>query len=281
MTAAGAAGRATSCRAMRTCGFLLSYALMTSLLFSPLLRAQSQQQARVPGSELSRENFNQVAASTAQIKTVLAQDPGLVVELKRWIAKNATDQGQIVSESDLTDDAIFERLQTDVRFRSIATLLLQRYGYLVPKVNPESDLGKQQELLIQERVKWLAQEEEQARSQAASKAQDRFEKARQCEQGEQSSCLEQQQQQQRQQQAPASRPWPPQGQGQGTFPGYPPGLENPNQMNPPNFQQGPGAGSLERAQLMQTGEYPGDDSFAFLSGNIFGSPEYLQAPGGL
>jgi protein involved in polysaccharide export with SLBB domain len=280
MTARGAAGRATPCRFIGMCGFLLAFALI-SLSFSPLLRAQSQQQARMPGSELSRENFNQVAASPAQIKTVLAQDPGLMVELKRWVAKNATDQGQIVSESDLTDDAIFERLQTDVRFRSVATLMLQRYGYLVPRVNPDSDLGKQQELLIQERVKWLAQQEEQARSQAAAKAQDRFEKARQCEQGEQSSCLEQQQQQQRQQQAPASRAWPPQGQGQGTSPGYPPGLENPNQMNPPNFQQGPGAGSLERAQLMQTSEYPGDDSFAFLSGNIFGSPEYLQAPGGL
>lgn len=278
MTALAAAGRATPCRIMRMCGFLLAFALI-SLSFSPLLGAQSQQ-TRMPGSELSRENFNQVAASPAQIKTVLAQDPGLMVELKRWVAKNATDQGQIVRESDLTDDAIFERLQTDVRFRSVATSMLQRYGYLVPKVNPDSDLGKQQELLIEERVKWLAQEEEQARSQAAAKAQERFEKARQCEQGEQSSCLEQQQQQQRQPQAPASRAWPPQGQGQGTFPANPPGLENPNQMNPPNFQQGPGGGSLERAQLMQTGEYPGDDSFAFLSGNSFGSPEYLQAPGG-
>src|ERR1700741_1368443 len=146
MTAAGSFGRATSFCAIRSCVFLLPYALMISLLFSPLVRAQSQQQARVPGSELSRDNFNQVAASASQIKTVLAEDPGLVVELKRWIAKDATDQGQIVSESDLTDDAIFERLQTDVRFRSVATLLLQRYGYLVPKVNPESDLGKQQEL---------------------------------------------------------------------------------------------------------------------------------------
>ncbi|MGA8557784.1 MAG: SLBB domain-containing protein [Candidatus Acidiferrales bacterium] len=231
----------------------------------------------MPGSELSRENSSLVAASAAQIKTVLVEDGGLMVELKRWMAKDATDQGQMITESDLTEDAIFERLQTDVRFRSVATLLLQRYGYLLPKVNPDSDLGKQQELLGQERVKWIAQEEEQARSQAAAKAQDRFEKARQCEQGEQSSCSEQQQQRQ---QPPASRPWPPQGQGQGTVPGYPPGLENPNQMNPPNFQQGPGAGSLERAQLMQTGEYPGDDSFAFLSGNVFGSPEYLQAPGG-
>ncbi len=269
---------ATLCRGVRTCGFLLAFALMISLWFAPLLRAQSQQQARVPGSELSRENSSLVAASAAQIKTVLAEDGGLMVELKRWMAKDATDQGQIITESDLTEDAIFDRLQTDVRFRSVATLLLQRYGYLLPKVNPDSELGKQQELLVQERVKWIAQEEEQARSQAAARAQDRFEKARQCERGEQSSCSEQQQQ--RQQQAPASRSWPPQDQGQGTVPGYPPGLENPNRMNPPNFQQGPGAGSLERAQLMQTGEYPGDDSFAFLSGNIFGSPEYLQAPGG-
>jgi protein involved in polysaccharide export with SLBB domain len=278
MTPVGAAVSATLCRGVRTCGFLLAFALMISLWFAPLLRAQSQQQARVPGSELSRENSSLVAASAAQIKTVLAEDGGLMVELKRWMAKDATDQGQIITESDLTEDAIFDRLQTDVRFRSVATLLLQRYGYLLPKVNPDSELGKQQELLVQERVKWIAQEEEQARSQAAARAQDRFEKARQCERGEQSSCSEQQQQ--RQQQAPASRSWPPQDQGQGTVPGYPPGLENPNQMNPPNFQQGPGAGSLERAQLMQTGEYPGDDSFAFLSGNIFGSPEYLQAPGG-
>ncbi|MGA7221627.1 MAG: polysaccharide biosynthesis/export family protein, partial [Candidatus Acidiferrales bacterium] len=238
-----------------------------------MLRAQSQQQARVPGSELSRENFNQVAASAAQIKTVLVMEPGLVVELKRWIAKDATDQGQIVSESDLTDDAIFERLQTDVRFRSVATLLLQRYGYLVPRVNPDSELGKQQELLVQERVKWIAQEEEQVRSQAAAKAQDRFEKARQCEQGEQSSCPERQQQQQ-----PAGRPLPP--QGQGAVPGYPPGLENPNQMSPPSFPQGQGNGNLERAQLMQTGE-SGDESFAFLSGNNVGSSDYLQGPGGL
>ncbi|MFZ1975829.1 MAG: SLBB domain-containing protein, partial [Candidatus Acidiferrales bacterium] len=231
---------------------------------------------RVPGSELSRENFNQVAASAAQIKTVLVEEPGLVVELKRWMAKDATDQGQIISESDLTDDAIFERLQTDVRLRSVATLLLQRYGYLLPKVNPDSELGKQQELLVQERVKWLAQEEEQARSQAAAKAQDRFEKARQCEQGEQSSCPEQQQPQQ-----PSFHQLPPHGPGQGTVPGYPPGLENPNQVNPPSFPQAPGTGNLERAQLMQTDEYSGDESFAFLSGNIFGSSDYLQGSGGL
>src|SRR5580658_3428527 len=269
MIAARPAGRTILHPAMRTRGFLFAFVLMISLLFAALLQAQSQQQAHVPGSELSRENFNQVAASAAQIKTVLVEDPGLMVELKRWVAKDATDQGQIIRESDLTEDAIFERLQSDVRFRSVATLLLQRYGYLVPKINPTSELGKQQDLLIQERVKWIAQEEEQARSQAAVKAQEQFQKARQCEQGDQSSCPEQQQQQQ-----PSLRPSLP--QGQGTVPGFPPGLENPNQTNPPSFQQGPGTGSLERAQLMQTGEYLGDESSPFLSGNIFGSSEYSQ-----
>ena len=73
---------------------------------------------------------------------------------------------------------------------------------------------------------------------------------------------------------------PPQGQGQGAVPGYPPGLENPNQMSPPSFPQGQGNGNLERAQLMQTGE-SGDESFAFLSGNNVGSSDYLQGPGGL
>ena len=68
----------------------------------------------MPSSELARENLSRVAASAAEIKTILVKDMGLMVELKRWVAKDATSQGQIISESDLTDDAIFDRLQADV-----------------------------------------------------------------------------------------------------------------------------------------------------------------------
>ena len=103
-------------------------------------------------SELEKDNLSRVAASAAQIRAVLVKDPGLLVELKRWIAKEATDNGQIVSDEDLTDNAVFDRLTTDVVFRSVATRLVQRYGYLLPTVDPESEMGKQQELLIKERV---------------------------------------------------------------------------------------------------------------------------------
>ena len=92
-------------------------------------------------SDLALQNLSRVAASAAEIKAVLVKDAGLMVELKHWVARDATDHGQIVSDSDLTYDAIFEWIETDIQFRSIATALVQRYGYLLPKLNPDSDIA--------------------------------------------------------------------------------------------------------------------------------------------
>ena len=150
----------------------------TTLLFfaalafaSGVLHAQERSTTRVvPSSELARENMSRVAASAAEIKTILVKNTGLLVELKRWVAKDATAHGQIISDADLTDNAIFDRLESDVEFRSVATLLVQRYGYLVAKLNPESEKAKEHELLVQERIKWLAQAQEEARAAAKQKA---------------------------------------------------------------------------------------------------------------
>ena len=112
-------------------------------------------------SDLSRENSDRVAAAPSQIRDVLIKDPGILVELKRWIAKEATDTGRIVTDEELTDNAVFDRLSSDVRFRSVATRLVQRYGYLRPMVDPNSEMGKEQELLVKERVRRLVQIEAQ------------------------------------------------------------------------------------------------------------------------
>ncbi len=111
--------------------------------------------------DLTQENLRRVAASAAQIRTVLVKDEGLLVELKRWVAKEATDNGQVVEDSTLTDQAIFERLEQDVAFRSVATRLLQRYGYLMPTPNPDSDFAKEKELVLKERARRLVQIESQ------------------------------------------------------------------------------------------------------------------------
>jgi protein involved in polysaccharide export with SLBB domain len=112
-------------------------------------------------SDLTKENFDRVAASPILLKDVLIADPGLMVELKRWIAKQASDNGQFVTDEDLTDAAVFDRLTSDVKFRSVATRLVQRYGYLLPNVNPGSGLGKEQDILLKERARRLVQIEAQ------------------------------------------------------------------------------------------------------------------------
>jgi protein involved in polysaccharide export with SLBB domain len=114
----------------------------------------------VEPSDLDQENLQRVAASSAQIQAVLVKDPGILVELKRWVAKEATDNGQVVDDAALADQEIFDRLDRDVEFRSVATRLVQRYGYLLPSLNPDSEIGKQHEIILTQRARRLAQLED-------------------------------------------------------------------------------------------------------------------------
>ena len=144
------------------------------LLLCPAIHGQvtdrnrdDSQISRAPSmSELAKENLSRVAASAFQIKAVLVKDAGLLVELKRWVAKEATDNGQVVQDSSLTDHAIFDRLDHDVEFRSVATRLLQRYGYLLPAPNPDSSFAKEEDLVLKERARRLVQIEEQEDSES-------------------------------------------------------------------------------------------------------------------
>lgn len=130
------------------------------LLCASGLYAQAQQAPEMSPSDLARQNFDRVAATASQIQVVLRQNPGLMVELKRWVAKDATDHGQLVGDTELTDEAIYDRLRSDVQFRSVATLLLQKYGYLLPQLNPNSLQAAEQRLAMQDREKLIFQEEQ-------------------------------------------------------------------------------------------------------------------------
>ena len=124
--------------------------------------------ARVPArpADIISDNLDRVAASADQILEVLNREAGLMVEFKRILAQEAGISGQILEESDLTDASIAERLRLGLRARVLATRLLQRYGYLVPRVNPDSDLAAEQKLVQQERAQILAR---------AAERQDTFE----------------------------------------------------------------------------------------------------------
>jgi polysaccharide biosynthesis/export protein len=235
--------------------------------------AQGQMARYTQSSDLARENQSRVAASAGEIKPLLLKDSGLMVELKRWIAKDATDHGQIVTDADLTNDAIFYRLENDVEFRAVATLMLQKYGYLVPEVNPVSEAGKEQQLLMQERVKWITQEEEEARQRQHQEVAQALQKERACATGAQADCgpesmrnlpaqnLQRGLQQQLQE-----------GQPQEPFPSNPTTPSNPNFPFP-----GQGTNPLERAQLMETGGSGIGADFSDLG--AAGSFDFLQGLG--
>ena len=226
----------------------LAMGLGTAILNETPARAQNQNSRPLQSSDLAKENLSRVAASAGDIKPVLLKDSGLLVELKRWVAKDATDHGQIITETDLSDDSIFDRLEIDVQFRAVATLLLQKYGYLVPQVNPSSALAREQLLLTQERVKWLVQEEAEARSQKHTQV---MQKARSCAAGVELDCNQQQlnnapgQGMEREQQIQEGQPQIPPPTNQGA-------PANPSMPNVPTYP-GQGTNPLERAELMQTG----------------------------
>ena len=215
---------------------------------------QSQNPRYMQSSDLARENQSRVAAAASEIKPLLLKDAGLMVELKRWVAKDATDHGQILTDADLTNDAIFSRLENDVEFRAVATLLLQKYGYLVPEVNPNSEAGKEEQLRMQERVKWITQEEEEARLQEHQQVTQAIQKERSCAMGVSTDCARPQMRNLPAQNSPGGpqlQPERPQA----------PLESNPDTPRIPNFPYpGQGTNPLERAQLTETGGEPSDFS---------------------
>jgi hypothetical protein len=125
------------------------------------------------GGDLAADNLERVAATAEQISEVLNRDPRLMVELKRALAQDAGASGQLLEESDLSDAAIAERLRDELRTRVLATRLLQRYGYLLPKPNPDSEAAQEQRALTQVRVQALARAAErssEARESSAERA---------------------------------------------------------------------------------------------------------------
>ncbi len=145
----------TTGRSLRTAVLTMCLYAFPFFLVTYAFAQQPTEDRTVSASELAKDNLDRVAASESQITAMLNANPGLFVELKRWVAKDAADRGQIIKDTDLTDSAILLRLANDSRFRAAATRLLQRYGYLLPKANPDSEVGREQVALEQERIREL------------------------------------------------------------------------------------------------------------------------------
>ena len=163
--------RLVSARCPRLAGIAALLALISSLVCPALMGQQKQDVPQrtqqngqpeqvfesAPLSALARQNLDYVAASAPDIEKVLEAQPGLLVELQHWVARDAADHGQMVDEQQMSKEGIYDRLDNDLKFRAVATRMLQSYGYLTPEVNPNSKMGREQQLQLVAAEKRLEQ----------------------------------------------------------------------------------------------------------------------------
>ena len=117
------------------------FGCLAFFLFTLLSCAPARAQTSAAPSNPTRDILDRVGASAAEIKEALGKDMASLLELKRWVAKNAADDGQVISDADLTDEAIFDRLRSDAEFRAVATQILNRSNRLSAKQNTDSETG--------------------------------------------------------------------------------------------------------------------------------------------
>ena len=129
-------------------------AMMLGLLSTPLL-AQHPQDNTVYGtrqaSQAQQEADRLVSLSPEQVIKTLQEEPGLLLIVKKKLVKAAFDQGRLLDEKDLTDNAVFSLIREDSLIRALATSEIVDRGYIRAKPTTEEVEQKRQELLYWDR----------------------------------------------------------------------------------------------------------------------------------
>ncbi len=74
-----------------------------------------------------------VSLSAATLSEILRREPGLLLEVKRLIVRQAYEQGRLLDPAELTDDAVFELLREDDNIRILVTAEIEKREYVRAK----------------------------------------------------------------------------------------------------------------------------------------------------
>jgi len=121
----------------------ISLILLGTQVFLPI--AWSQQPATYSrstaidqaNSRAEREAEKMVSFSADRILPLLREEPGLLLQVKKAVVRQAFEQGQILNPTDLTDDALFDLVRKDDNVRIIATREIVDRGYIKAKPRRE------------------------------------------------------------------------------------------------------------------------------------------------
>lgn len=88
-------------------------------------------------SRAEREAEDLVALSPDKIVSILHDETGLMVEVKKAIVRKAFEQGRVLDANELTDDAVFNLIRDDESVRLIATREIEDRQYIRAKPTRE------------------------------------------------------------------------------------------------------------------------------------------------
>jgi len=74
-----------------------------------------------------------VSLSADKIISILRDEPGLLLQVKKMLVRKAFEQGRILDPNDLTDDSLFRLVQEDATIRVIATQQIEERSYVRAK----------------------------------------------------------------------------------------------------------------------------------------------------
>src|SRR5271169_6729966 len=88
-------------------------------------------------SRAEKEAEQMVALSADKIISILRQETGLLLQVKKALVRKAFEQGRILDPKELTDDALFRIIREDEGIRIIATREIEDRSYIKAKPTRE------------------------------------------------------------------------------------------------------------------------------------------------
>jgi hypothetical protein len=119
------------------------FSILRGAALVTLLAAMAYSAAQQPSSYYDRKNSVEQADSRAEkaaeqlvslspdrILTILRQEPGLLLQVKKALVRKAFEQGRLLDPKDLTDDALFTLIREDDTVRVVATREIEDRFYV-------------------------------------------------------------------------------------------------------------------------------------------------------
>jgi len=129
-------------------------------------QSSSQQSQPGPSSLNSVNSATSAANANAALRNFLQNRPEVMDQLKLLLTQRMSDEGTLVDEQSVTDDIVYQRLQTDPAFRSEAIRSLVELGYI-----SEDDARKLQGTAMNPALPQAAEERENMNLEPGSNAQ--------------------------------------------------------------------------------------------------------------